>query len=57
MLDTGVEIQIVGDKLQSLQDNFLISASEGDNGLPGTDLVNINENKNRRIKVFHHESN
>ena len=56
MLDTGVEIQIVGDKLQSLscEDNFL-TMLEGDNGLPNIDLVvNTPENKNRRIKVLNY---
>ena len=56
MLDTGVEIQIVGDKLQSLsfEDNFL-TLLEGNNGLPNIDLVvNTPENNNRRIKVLNY---
>ena len=56
MLDTGVEIQIVGDKLQSLscEDNFL-TLLEDNNGLPNIDLVvNTPENNNRRIKVLNY---
>lgn len=56
MLDTGVEIQVVGDKLQSLSyENNFLTLLEADNGLPNIDLlVKTPENNNRRIKVLNY---